>query len=350
MRRFQYAFGLTNPGEQYFQPWIGLLKLKKAKHVAVVRTSTLLYSTVKDGVASALSDNNMILQFDGNLTGTAPSAAVIATTLGQLQALDPVPDGVLLAAADCVPWIEAFAAADFAPKSVAGILCSDGATTVARLGDKLRYVVGSSQWATEMGGSDYNENLDTQPWALFPHVKNGKLFGESSPLQFQDLMRNLTGNPKFVPGYSEGAVLTSFSMLEGALYLANSTTHAAVMEQLRTYYQPSWYGLQTTDRYGQNKQKQLVINQRDENNELRILSPASVATNDFVYPMPLFRERVYTQEILAKTVEKAIIALVVVCCTFTLALMAYLFANRKAQVFQAAGLPFYLGMVRGRDR
>lgn len=40
-RRFQYAHGTTSPGETYFTPWIGLLKLRKAKSVAIVHTRSV---------------------------------------------------------------------------------------------------------------------------------------------------------------------------------------------------------------------------------------------------------------------------------------------------------------------
>ena len=63
--------------------------------------------------------------------------------------------------------------------------------------------------------------------------------------------------------------------------------------------------------------------------------------------MPRFSERVYTPAMLSSTIERVVIALVVLCATCTAALALVLFAHRKAQTFQVAGLSFYLLVALG---
>ena len=347
-RRFQYAHGISNAGEQFFQPWVGLMKLKKAKTLAVVQTTVSLYQTIQAGVATAAEDYSLDLIY----VKTAP---LVNSTLVDPDVLNSVvtdliqkqPDGLVLATQNCVPWIQAFAQRDYAPKSLATVLCTDSAVAFDSLGSSLRYVVGSSQWHPGMNGNDYTENLDTQPWALFPHIENNKLVGATSPLQFQDLWRSLVRLNDSSPGYAEGAVLAPFEMLEGAIRLAGIADPEAVNKELQLFYQPSYFGLLSTNRYGANQQKQLVINQRDTNNKLAIISPPSAATLDFIYPMPAFGVRHYQAEMLATEIEYIVIALMCICIIFTFSLCAYLFANRTHQVFQAAGLPFYLLMGLG---
>jgi uncharacterized RDD family membrane protein YckC len=120
-----------------------------------------------------------------------------------------------------------------------------------------------------------------------------------------------------------------------------------VNAQLKTLYQPSYYGLITTNRFGQNNQKQLVVNQRDSTGKLQIISPTSSATADLTYPMPSWSQRSYSAMIYGTSIEQALIAIALVCVGFTSGLMAYIFARRKQQIFQAAGLPFYMLMGVG---
>ena len=72
--------------------------------------------------------------------------------------------------------------------------------------------------------------------------------GVSSPLQFQRLFRALLNSSSIVPGYAEAAVLVPFTFLEGAISLAGSVHPELVQAELLAYYQPSFYGLITTNR------------------------------------------------------------------------------------------------------
>ena len=160
--------------------------------------------------------------------------------------------------------------------------------------------------------------------------------------------------------------------------------------------QSSYFGLISTNRFGLNQQKQLVINQRDAANGLQIVSPASSANLDFIYPvrnnrlapparprthththtrthwgrvtrytppsrassprthfvfllflffracvclcmrvfvqMPVFSERSYVQKMFSTEIGYIVIAVLVLCSLFTLSLMGYLFINRHNQV------------------
>jgi hypothetical protein len=346
-RRFNYAHGLTNPGEQSLQPWIGQLKLRKAERIAIVRTSTLFYIGVRNGLVSAASDNHMAIVYDQLVPDNLPSTAQkVFSDLVALPA-EQQPDGLAIITQDCVPWIRAMKAAKYAPKSVAAILCSDGLLPFQTLGEDLNYIVGYAQWAAGLGGSDYTESADTQPWAMFPHIVNGTTVGEPSPLQFQALFQKLIGQPDAVPGYAEAGVLIAPNMLEAAMHIAKSVDPELVNAQLDVFYQTSYYGLITTNRFGQNSQKQLVVNQRDHRGILQIISPASSGTADFIYPMPTWDEREYSAHFFATAIERAVMALSLACVLFTAGLMAYIFARRKQQIFQAAGLPFYMLMGVG---
>jgi hypothetical protein len=90
-----------------------------------------------------------------------------------------------------------------------------------------------------------------------------------------------------------------------------------------------------------------VVNQRDLDGVLQIISPTSSATADLTYPMPAWDEREYAARMYATAIERAVIALSLACVLFTSGLMAYIFARRKQQIFQAAGLPFYMLMGVG---
>jgi len=353
-RRFQFAHGISNAGEQFFQPWIGLLQLKKAKTIAIIQTgaTTSIYPGVTQGLISAAADYSIDIVYITNATlvnTNQIAQAELDRIVGELIALQP--DGVALASVACAPWILAFQRADYMPSSVVTILCTDSDAIVTSLGDRLNFVVGTAQWNPRMNGNDYLENQDEQPWALFPHKIDGQVNNLTSPMQFVQMWQRITGSVG-LPGYTEASILSAFTMLEGAIELTMSQGNAVpdpvlVNQQLQLYYQPSYFGIISTNRYGENQQKAMVMNQRDANGNLGVISPATSASFDFIYPAPKFSERVYTSKMLATPVEWMVIAVLCAAATFTLALMAYLVKNRHQQAFQAAGLPFYLLMGAG---
>ena len=347
VRRYQYGYSLLNPGEQYLQPWIAQLAVHKAKSLAVVRTPNPFYASIRSGLLTAASDNKIDIVYDQLVPDNADATA--AKVISDLRALadEQQPDGFAVITNNCIPWIQAMKAVNYAPNSVAAILCSDGALPLQTLGEDLNYIVGSSQWAPGLSGSDYTENADTQPWALFPHISNGSTVGDPSPLQFQALFQQLIGKPNAIPGYAEAAVLLAPNMLEAAMRLGGSVHPEDVQVQLRYFYQPSWYGALSVNRYGQNNQKQLVINQRDGAGILQITSPISSATADLIYPMPRWNERTYSRHLFATSIERAVLSLVIACCLFTLALMAYIYHHRFADIFHAAGIYLYMTMGFG---
>jgi len=342
-RRFTYAHGLSTPGEGWFQPWVAQLRLQKAKSIGVVEQINPFYTTIREGMELAAADFNIPVTYTASLT-VENSTTMREAIEGLIEAN---PDGVLLSSLNCQPYIDLMYAHDYAPKSLAAVLCVDVEARLRELGDKLNYVCGAAQWSPDMKGNDYLENYDQQPWALFPHHKNGQPLGETSPMQFTALWRNVTNRPDATPGYAEATMLVGLSMLEGAIHLAPTVAPADVQHELMFYYQPSYFGLLSTDRYGMNRQKPMIISQRDSNQLLGIISPTSAASLDFIYPMPKFSERVYVAKILATEIEHAVIGLLVVCSVFTLSLCGYLIKHRRYQIFQAAGLPFYLMMGFG---
>jgi len=354
-RRFQYAHSIASSGEQYFSPWVGLMKLKKVSSIGVVYTTVALYPSVVQGIQSAATDLSIQVTKVVKVDTTTLPAGVTAleAEMNQVEAvtqqlMEARPQGLVLVTQNCRLWIQAFRRFDYAPDSLAAISCADDINQLQALGQDLIYVMGSAQWSPDMNGNDYLEDYDAAPWSLFPHQRAGKPINDSSPAQYLHLYRKIMKNPAAEPGYAEAAVLAGLSMLEGAITLTGiPATPELVNEQLKLYYQPSFYGLMSTNRWGINQQKQLVINQRDGDNILRIVSPSSSANMDVIFPMPVFSERVYVLSLMSTPVEYVVIALMVIAMAFTGSLMGYLVLNRHNQVFQAAGLPFYLLMGLG---
>ena len=247
-RRYKHAHVASAPGELYFQPWVGLLKLRKARSIAMVRTVMPFFQIVRAGMLTAAADNAIPIVYDElvllntAVTPAALEASTVRRVMSEVRAVQP--DALIFITQDCVPWILEMERLDYTPKSVAAVLCSDGSGPLADLGDRLRYIVGSSQWLVEQGGADSQENAATQPWSLFPHTPGGP----TSPMQFQALFRTLMNSSTIVPGYAEATVFAGLTFLEGAITLAGTVDPAKVQVQLLTYYQPSFYGLITTNR------------------------------------------------------------------------------------------------------
>lgn len=217
------------------------MKLKKARTLGVVRQEGVaMYPTVLTGIKTAASDLGMEVIYAKNFSlpkVVAPAVAVVsqADVMNIIHDLNSYkPDGVALLAQDCQPWLRAFAAADYAPKSLSTVSCIDTPAFATALGNKMAYVTGSAQWSTDLNGNDYVEDLDQTPWCLFPHARGGILFNDSSPMQFQALWQKLTKRSD-APGYAEGAVLIGLSMLEGAISMALSADPLLVNQQLQLY-------------------------------------------------------------------------------------------------------------------
>lgn len=168
-----------------------------------------------------------------------------------------------------------------------------------------------------------------------------------APLRLSSHLSLLFPPGSVVPGYDSASVLAPLTMLHGAIETAGTVDAATVNTALQLYYAPSFFGLLTTDRYGMNEQKQLALLQRDVENELNVIYPLSSATLDFIYPMPQFDERVYVHRMFAIPVELVFIGLLSACALFTLALCVYLLYHRGNQIFQAAGVQWYMFMGLG---
>jgi len=77
-RRFQYAHGIASAGEQYFQPWVGLMKLKKVQTIGVVYTTVALYPSVVAGVQTAALDLSLTVTHVSMVQTTGLPAGITA--------------------------------------------------------------------------------------------------------------------------------------------------------------------------------------------------------------------------------------------------------------------------------
>jgi hypothetical protein len=344
-RRFKYAHGYGFPSGSLFTPWVGLLQLAGARSLAMVGDAGTSprggYIYNARGVRLAAADARIPIVFESLYVPSRPTFDQALAIIDQILALPVIPDAIVLLTVICYPWIQAMQLRDAPFKSVAGILCVDNLTAQKKLGDSLKYISGGTHWNQNMLGLQYSEDSNLQPWAFFPH--NG--VDVSSPQQFVSLYQSLTNGT--IPGPLEAHELLPFEILEGAIYLANSVDPEIVNQALNDYYQPSWAGLCANNRFGQNDFRSAITIQRDLTGTMNVIAPQTSAQSNFIYPMPLFSERTYSASILAYPVEHALIVLVSLCSAFTLSLMIYIFWHRSAQVFAAAGLPFYMAMGVG---
>lgn len=367
-RRFQFVHSILSPAEKYLQAWVGLLQLKRCSSLAMVSTSLQSYVSIIAGLTIAAADNHIpiIGQFLSLpvVTGSnSVSLDTVITIVDELRDLNA--DAVVILASDCRPWIVRLQEVNYLPKSLATLLCTDSLVASQSLGDALNYIVGPVQWDSHLKGSEYTETNATTPWSMF--IDDSATDDEadldavdavasdvstdssvSSPLQFVRRYQstfNLTTD--VIPGYDSGAILAALAMLHGAIVTAGTFERVAVNTALQLYYSPSFYGLLTTDRYGMNQQKQLALLQRDSQRDLHTIFPSQAATLDFIYPMPTWDDRVYSHRMFDLPLERAFIGLIVACTLFTLGLCAYLFYHRSNQIFQAAGVQFYMLMGFG---
>jgi hypothetical protein len=363
-RRYQFAHSISSPGDKYLLEWIGLLQLAGAKTMIAVATALPLYQTVFRGLSVAASDAHMsIVGTYLNLPLLPGSNSVAASTVNSVvdSLVSINADAVAIMASDCRPWIHRLRAVNYLPKSLATILCTDSAAALAELGDDLNYVVGPAQWDPHLTGVEYEESNVTTPWGMFPIPQSalavqtaedalslsttGDTFS-TSPWQFVSAYQ-ATLNTTNLPGYDSASILAALSMLEGAIESAGAVDGPSVNRALQLYFSPSFFGLLTTDRYGMNQQKQLPILQRDSTQNLHVIAPSQFSSLDFIYPMPSWDERVYKHSMYALPVEISMFIISGGCMAFTLGLCVYLFNHRHQQIFQAAGVWFYMLMGAG---
>lgn len=349
-RRFKYASSVLNSGALYFTSWLGMARVSGARTVGVLYTRSEFYSEVAKGVRDAAQNYGMVLTYDRMVEGVNGGFARVLPerideAIAELAALpvDQSPDALVLVAWDCVPWIRAMRAHDYLPRALGALRCVDDDFAFGALGDDLRFISGPGQWSERLASAAYTENLDTQPWSMFPAVINGTRQALSSAAQFAEAYRALYNlSADATPNYGDAAFLACFTAIEAAVTLSNSTGRMAAQDALNSMFQSSFFGLLSFNRFNVNEMKEFLSFQRDEFGSLQIVDPFVSATRSYVYPMPHWRERVYTPALLETDVEIVFTALAAACTLLTVALCAYLYRNRHRQVLYAAGLPFYL--------
>jgi hypothetical protein len=278
------------------------------------------------------------------------------------------PDGVALLAVTCAPFIDALRTLDYTPPSFFSLNCIDNAGGPGASRSERNFISGAAQWEARLDTSEYTESkLD--PWSLFgidaeptatnrarnadvtspsPRAARGSGSSEDTsteavPLTSNDLFVaawQRAYNSSSIPGYTYVMLVGSFTMLHAAIVLANSTSALLVNAQLTDMSAiPSFYGPMETRPYGYNQRKPILILQQDARGMVQIVAPIQFATADFVFPAPLWKERVYEQRVLGLSVERIFVVLVVLCSCVTLCLLLSVLVCWRDPLFRATG-PF----------
>lgn len=217
-RRFQFVHSPSNVDEQYFREWIALLRVKRAQTVAIDRVANVFFDAIEESMHKLAQDYQLRVSLSVLVPaeGVRVNGSTAYATTEQLQAT--AADGVLLLVIDCGPWLEAMQALDYAPPSLASLNCIDDAP-VGQARVERNFVSGAAQWDVRLHGSEHTER-SIDPWAHYAPESDSRDI--SSPLLFVRHWQRAY-NSSSIPSYAHALVLGSFSMLEAAIFLANST-------------------------------------------------------------------------------------------------------------------------------
>jgi len=337
-RRFEFVHSPSNVDEYYLREWVGLLRVKRATTLAVLRVVNVFYDAIEESLGQMAADYRLALVY----SALVPSQGVnvdASTALVFTAALQTVAaDGVVLLVIDCSPWLDAMRALDYMPPALISLNCIDNAAARPLL--ERNFVAGAVQWDARLEGSDFREQA-TDAWAHYAPTSSSSSSSSSnhprigSPALFaQDWRRHY--NSSGTPGYTYAFTLGGLEMLEAAVVLANTTDGARVNEQLRTLAQPSFYGMLQTNAFGFNQFKPVIILQQDQEGTTQIVAPVQYATADFVYPAPAWRDRVYRKHLFALPVERAFLALSLGCTVCTTILLVCVILRWQHPNFRAS--------------
>ena len=277
------------------------------------QTTSDFYIQLCTSVASFAQELSIQLVTNITTSGTANISQIQEITF---QFIEAQPDAVVLCVISCNDWLTTFKAMNYIPKTLLSPNCVEFVDT-PELIDDARYVVGPSQWYPGLKGTEYLETL-SMSYSMFPTTDPTQTLQPyvnplSPSLQIVEVWS--IRFPNTSTAYTHVDRVAAYEFLTAALYStgANDVFNGPLLnKQLQVFYGTSFYGIISTNQYGYNQQKQMVLLQRDINATIKIISPLSSAQSTFIYPMPTWSERVYIHVMYATPQEQALIAIMAV--------------------------------------
>lgn len=354
-RRHAYLFGTMTPAGGYLRPFVSLARINQARTLALLAEDDSFPLAACEGAREAALENGMQVVYDETVdrvtdAARADALAAVDEAAGELRRLKPDVVVACTYAPACELLLERLEAAGFLPSALAATICVGRAASEAAAGRRLAYVYGPGQWDRRLKGAAYVED-ELSVASMFP-ITNATV-QPPPPEQFAEAFAAAYGaahgEPK-APSYQAAAFLAALYAVETAAALANDTNSDALREQMQLIYEPSFFGLLGSSRFGSNAQKSIVTWQYSGEGgaggaELRVVTPLSAAVEDAVYPMPGWSERSYSRCMYCLPAEHAVIAVVAVVSALSVGLAAWLWAYRDRPYIKQASAGFCVASV-----
>ena len=310
-RRFNNLFSVITPGPEYFTSVVELLNTYGVREMGVVyenaaatrsyalgaitraydlgKNISIEIEVVKDiNVASPVITNGATLG-KGYIQKTVTAkddAAAFAEVVTILKALqddigvrlpEMLTGGTYYDA--CIEFVKALVAKALFPKALAVTSCAGDSRVHDALGEKVRWVIGPTQWDRRLAGTDYDESQ-----LRFPAFTSSQ--GRPAPQVFNDLWTSTFGQQ---PNYQAAGSMAAMTMLGeavGHIAVGETVNSATITRELGKVFANSFYGKLSTNHFGVNDRRAMSVYQYDVKAEVQLVAPISAATARLSYPAP----------------------------------------------------------------
>jgi hypothetical protein len=349
-RRFPNMIGVLTPGQQYFKPLFPLLKKKDYKTLAVMYINNGANIDVCTGSDLYADDYGLASVYTGIVTpgNSTYEDGQMKNHLENIKDLNP--DTVLICySAACSRFVNILYDINYLPKALGTFDCAGNITFIKDVGDKAKYIISPLQWDRRLQGFEYTEKQQGSYEPMFPSSKNQS----SAMLMYNTFVENANGTEFSSLTASALASLKPINFaVTSCMNSLNSTSLCTRPDNLLSYmknvYETSFFGIIANDfTTGLNPMKGMALVQIDSENQPQIISPDTSSIVDAVMPMPNWEERIYTHMMLNKPIEKALLAIVIICDIFALLIILFIILHRNNRLIKAMSIYFSSLIVVG---
>ena len=285
-RRFETLFGVLAPAEAYLDGSLELFAAAGATRVAIVLESTKSFSRATcAGARELAAELGMTVVYNYSIGAEALEVDEASTIVTEITAANV--DAVLGCTyfGTAVTMLRGYAAANQTlPDAVAlvGLVTSTTAENAdVMAAGNLAYVTGPITWVSSLAGPGYNTPAGAAQFNMYPYSGGS---GMSSPMQFNAAYTDRWGSE---PVPQAAAYIGALYTVANAMTAAAGATPAAITSALLQTNISTPFGQVNFSASGQDLNKAMVTMQYDAEVVPQIVAPATAATMDFVYPIPV---------------------------------------------------------------
>ena len=326
-RVYPNLFGTLTPMTQYFTDLYPLIRSQYSRITFIYVDDALDTDVCTGSLTDAIMQGLDIVSLH-LINSSIDYASSIATILSQVSQVEKPEVVFFCGYMICDDFLLGLKYSGWIPSVIITFECAGLAGNAVDssdpdLIDAYRYIVTPQQWDARLVGRKYVDRLINLTSGMFPlstaNIPSAELFNSAFQLAANGLPINSMTASQMAGLYG----------IATAVILCNCTTPAGIMESMPKVTLSSFYGLINFDLNGQNSFKDMVYVQLDSALDSHLLYPSTNVTIDPIWPIPTYEERIYSNKIVSRSSEIAVLVLAVIGALFCVLLSVFLILYRR---------------------